>query len=89
MIAFCHDCGRQFVRDTDELWKVRCLACWAKTKNIARRRAPDQIHRELAENLPRLIQLCHPDKHGASALATSMTQWLLNVRERIQRELHA
>lgn len=31
--------------------------------------------------LRRLIMLCHPDKHGGSALATEVTQQLLKMRE--------
>jgi hypothetical protein len=30
--------------------------------------------------LRRLIQLCHPDKHGGSAIATEATSWLLKQR---------
>ena len=30
-----------------------------------------------------LIALCHPDKHGNSEKATRMTQWLLEVREKM------
>ena len=33
------------------------------------------------KQLPRLIQLCHPDKHGNSAAATELTQWLLKLRK--------
>lgn len=87
MIAVCRDCGYQFMRDADEPWKVRCLPCWAKVKNITGTRAPDQIKVEIADNINALIQLCHPDKHDGSRLATVTTQWLLNVRKRIQREL--
>lgn len=34
---------------------------------------PPDMHR-------RLIQLCHPDKHGGSTAATEVTRWLLEVR---------
>lgn len=37
---------------------------------------------ELLEHLPRLIQLCHPDRHDGSAAATAVTQWLLELRTR-------
>jgi hypothetical protein len=30
--------------------------------------------------LRRLIQLCHPDKHGNSTVATEITCWLLKLR---------
>lgn len=32
------------------------------------------------EMLPRLIQLCHPDKHGGSVAANTATVWLLGQR---------
>lgn len=31
--------------------------------------------------LPKLIQLCHPDRHGNSALSTEVTRWLLEQRK--------
>ena len=41
------------------------------------------LDRELAEQLPRLLLVCHPDKHGNSQAATKATQWLLEVRGRL------
>ena len=38
---------------------------------------------EFQEQLRRLMQLVHPDKHGNSESATLATQWLLNVRARL------
>lgn len=35
---------------------------------------------ELYEQLPRLIQLTHPDRHGGSLASQKATQWLLQVR---------
>lgn len=32
--------------------------------------------------LKALIRLCHPDKHGNSELATEVTKWLLDLREK-------
>jgi hypothetical protein len=32
--------------------------------------------------LRRLLQLCHPDKHGGSTMAGEVTAWLLALRER-------
>lgn len=37
----------------------------------------------LHEHLPRLRQLCHPDRHGGSLAATNATQWLNAIRERL------
>lgn len=38
---------------------------------------------ELREMLPRLRQLCHPDRHDGSVAATKATQWLNAIRERL------
>jgi hypothetical protein len=35
-----------------------------------------------ADMLKRLIQLCHPDKHGSSKASTTATEWLLQQRGR-------
>lgn len=37
-----------------------------------------------AATLRRLLQLCHPDRHGGSALATETTAWLLDQRRMIE-----
>lgn len=41
------------------------------------------LDKELAEQLPRLLLVCHPDKHGGSQASTKVTQWLLDVRGRL------
>lgn len=33
--------------------------------------------------LRKLLQLCHPDKHGGSALANTVTQELLKMKEKL------
>lgn len=33
------------------------------------------------DDIRRLLQLCHPDKHGGSSLAVEMTQKLLKARK--------
>ena len=35
---------------------------------------------DITEQIPRLLQLCHPDKHGNSASSTQATAWLLKMR---------
>lgn len=45
------------------------------------RRGADEFKEEM---LPRLIQLCHPDKHGNSEAANRVTQWLLRARKEMQ-----
>lgn len=38
---------------------------------------------ELRENLPRLVRLCHPDRHEGSVAANQATAWLLGLRRRL------
>lgn len=45
---------------------------------------PSGIDRELAENWRALVQLAHPDKHGGSAAANRVTQWLNDIKGRLQ-----
>lgn len=45
---------------------------------------PDPVAPELVEHLPRLLQLCHPDRHGNSESATRATQWLLLMRQKLR-----
>lgn len=42
------------------------------------------LEAELRDVLPRLVQCCHPDRHGNSAASTVATQWLLDVKRRLQ-----
>ena len=118
-LARCKDCGGTFERNEDEVWKVRCISCFKKSKRaesftppdnfwqnravaaerevealqarvselvmqMLRQPKPSPIDRELAEQLPRLLLVCHPDKHNGSQAATKATQWLLNIRGRLQ-----
>ena len=87
MMAVCSDCGHRFKRDADEPWKVRCLPCWVRLKEAgAPSPAADPIRGELRDRLRELLMLCHPDKHAGSPLATRTTQWLLNLRDRIEAQ---
>lgn len=85
MIARCIECGGVYDRRASETWRVRCYACWAARRAAPVPAAPSRIESELGEHLRALTQLCHPDRHGGSPLATSITAWLLRVR----RELRA
>lgn len=38
---------------------------------------------ELRDMLPRLRQLCHPDRHSGSVAATKASQWLNDLRTRL------
>lgn len=50
-----------------------------------RRPVDDSAAAELTEQLPRLIQLCHPDKHANSEASVKATQWLLDIRKRLNQ----
>ena len=93
-IARCCDCGAPFARDADEAWKVRCLSCWVRRRNRPQGPPPrtagaavrvDPIRRELGRAVRGLLSLCHPDKHNGSQLSTTVTQWLLEARDRLER----
>lgn len=49
--------------------------------NALRERA--SIADGLYEHLPRLRQLCHPDRHNGSLAANNASQWLNAIRERL------
>lgn len=49
-------------------------------RNSFRQDVPGALSKDM---LRKLLQLCHPDKHGGSALATAVTQELLKMKERL------
>lgn len=72
------------------------LAYWQEQAALWRRRFNDleaaagqrhngaNLERELLEQLPRLLLVAHPDRHGNSQASTKATQWLLSVKARLQ-----
>jgi hypothetical protein len=90
--ARCTSCGCTFWRKTDEQWKRLCLDCFKRKKAQERWQEHQRFHeppppppRQPVAVIPddmmrRLLHLCHPDKHGNSAAATEVTQWLLQRR---------
>lgn len=60
-----------------DLERARVDACLAR---IAADRAATQRAPIPAEQWRRLVQLCHPDRHGASTAAHEATLWLMSVR---------
>ena len=44
------------------------------------------LHEEFGRLLPKLIQLCHPDKHNNSTTAVEVTQWLNQQRPYYRRQ---
>ena len=62
----------------DQAWKRVCVACYLKAKREAP--VPSAGAPIEAAMLRRLIQLCHPDKHGNSEASTTATAFLLTLR---------
>lgn len=68
--------GLSEARDADAL-----AALTAENIRLRARAARlERVAEDLCEHIPRLLQLCHPDRHGSSAGATRATQWLLAQR---------
>ncbi len=85
MIAHCVDCGGMFTREADATWKRLCLPCWRRTKAVADPLRTAPTVQELdRQRVRQLLQLCHPDRHGGSPLAQTITQWLLQLKTRIE-----
>jgi len=89
----CATCGVGFV--AREGWKRVCPTCYRNAKQTeleAARRAADYWREralggdarlpEMKEMLPRLIRLCHPDRHGNSEASNAATQFLLTLRDK-------
>ena len=83
--VLCPACRwRMFVQD--EPWKRVCVPCYLATKPKRRRAEWAVVPTPPAPSIPptmlrRLIQLCHPDRHGGSEASTLATRWLLEQRE--------
>ena len=92
----CRHCGNRFFRDAHDQWKKLCMDCWRASNGKSSRHesatcascyelgkqagttivAPTLDKARIRE----LLQLAHPDKHGGSALAARVTNWLLEQR---------
>jgi len=82
--AQCRRCGGDFFRDLGEGWKRLCYGCWLETRAPRRESAPpDELRDEFVGNLPALRQLCHPDRHNGSPMATRVTVWLNDVKRKL------
>lgn len=76
----CPTCKtRTFIQD--QPWKLVCVTCYLAQKGKA---APTAKAPTVAPIEPgmlrRLIQLCHPDRHGNSEAATIATRYLLALK---------
>jgi hypothetical protein len=77
--ATCPTCGKQYNRDHP--WKRVCLSCYlsSKGKTEPTPTAPAVTPIEPGM-LRRLIQLCHPDRHGNSEASNTATRYLLALK---------
>ncbi|MBK7050714.1 MAG: hypothetical protein IPH54_07970 [Rhodoferax sp.] len=76
--VLCPTCNtRWFVQD--QPWKLLCVSCYLerKGKTAPAPPAPAPIEPTM---LRRLVQLCHPDKHGNSEAANTATRYLLGLK---------
>ena len=77
--AICPTCGKSYQRD--QVWKLQCVSCYLARKGKAAPTAKAPTVAPIEQGmLRRLIQLCHPDKHGNSEAATIATRDLLALK---------
>ena len=79
--VFCNQCAKLFTQD--QPWKMLCLPCYLKKKGATA--TPFEPSAPSAapispDMLRRLIQLCHPDKHGDSEASNTATRYLLALK---------
>ena len=76
---------REYQRRVEEEARRYNESIFNRVRDRMRRQASPRtkIESELAENLDRLIRLCHPDKHGGSESSKEITQWLLGLRKKL------
>lgn len=88
MSRTCPRCHTQ--RLTDD-WQKICRKCYAAEKREELSRAKAEVEHwrslvfEFQKMLPRLLMLCHPDRHANSDASNTATQWLLEQRARLGR----
>jgi hypothetical protein len=77
-MAVCPICEKPYFMD--QPWKRVCLACYLEHKKTTTQ--PVMLVAQPIEPgmLRRLVQLCHPDRHGGSEASHVATQWLLGMR---------
>lgn len=80
-MAICPTCQTEYYRD--HVWKLQCLNCYLahKGKTAPTTRTVQVTTSPIEPDmLRRLIQLCHPDRHGGSESAHTATMYLLALR---------
>lgn len=77
--ATCPTCGNIYHRDHP--WKRLCLACYLDSKGRTAPAAQSSIAGPIEPiMLRRLVQLCHPDRHGNSEASNAATRYLLALK---------
>ena len=90
----CSECGKPYPPSEAIGWRKNfCKSCLLAMEDRARayeaKHKPylepevrsKALHAEFLLNLRGLLQLCHPDKHGGSALSVKTFQWLMKVKQ--------
>jgi hypothetical protein len=79
MFIECPQCKNTF--DQDQPWKRVCLKCFLLNKNGTVKPQKSYSSSIPKQLLPKLIMLCHPDKHNGSKMSVEVTQQLLKLRD--------
>jgi hypothetical protein len=75
----CPTCkARTFIQDAP--WKRVCVTCYLAQKGTPTNAMPPPAKGIEPEMLRRLLQLCHPDRHGNSEASNTATRYLLALR---------
>lgn len=87
-MVLCPSCKtRSFLQDKP--WKLLCVSCYLE-QNPTKRRTPEPAASPPPapaiepEMLRRLIQLCHPDRHGDSEASNVATRYLLELKKAVR-----
>ena len=79
--VLCPTCKtRVFIQN--QPWKLQCVTCYLARKAKATPTARYAVTTAPIDQamLRRLVQLCHPDRHGNSEAANIATSWLLELK---------
>lgn len=90
----CIDCSKLF-DDRGADYAVRCFPCYIEHKkaqtnpfNRSKTLPPllPEAWFEFLEEIPALLQACHPDKHNQSKGSIRLTHWLLAVKKKHSKD---
>lgn len=77
--VLCPACRQPYFKDQTR--KALCLTCYLAKKNPAAPPAAQAIAAPIEPGiLRRLLQLCHPDRHGGSEASNIATRYLLGLK---------